>query len=149
MKLTREDIENVQRQIDELKSKFEENKTKPNKWKLPDYEDGAKWIAVFQSSIYSEGDKDYTKVGRRRATKELAERCAEASRTRDLLEAWRDYLHPTWEDCNCKYVYSIYLRDGYYMVGSNEYARTLGTVYMGKHTAEKICNALNNKNISL
>ena len=146
MKLTREDIENVQRQIDELKSKFEEDTFI---WKLPEYEDGSKWIASFNGTTTIDMYESYTKSGRRRATKELAERCAKASKTRDLLEAWRDYLHPTWEDKENETVFYIYTKKDNYLLGSNTVYRTIGVVYGSKNTMQKICKSLNNGNISL
>ena len=169
MNLTLKDIEDVQRQIDELKRQIDELKTqidepktqiedkikdlKQDKWKLPEYEDGSKWIAS-TFSIAIEGDSlGYTKAGRRRATEALAERCAKMSKERDLLEAYRDYLEPEyvepdWGDSNMR-KYFIYIHKGKYAIGYNYCIRDLGKVYGSKETMEKICEALNNGSISL
>ena len=116
-------------------------RVKQDKWKLPEYE----WYA-------SKGNPDL-QVSRRRATKALAERCAKASKERDLLEAYRDHLEPDWIDPDWDNLdvgkYYIYLREGKYLIGYNFYIKSLGTVYGSEKTMQKICDALNTGEITL
>ncbi len=130
-----------------------EYRVKLDEWKLPEYEDGSEFVVHNYGEIITVKSSGYTKAGRRRATKELAERCAEASKIRDLLEAWRDYLEPDYvaTDWNNIHInkYYIYMIDGKYFVGYAFNTKSLGTVYMGETTAHKICDALNNGDISL
>jgi len=130
-----------------------EYRAKQDKWKLPEYEDGAKWIIPAEGWLCEDNNANHTQAGRRRATKELAERCAKASKERDLLEAYRDYLEPDyvdpdWDDANI-HKYYIYIHKGKYAVGYNYCSRDLGKVYGSKETMQKICDALNNKEITL
>ena len=122
---------------------------KIHKYKLPEYEDGSEWYASDITKPYKERDIGCTQVGRRRATKELAERCAKASKTRDLLEAWRDHIEPDWENKENEIVFYIYAKKDNYLLGSNKVYRTIGVVYGSKNTMQKICDALNNKEITL
>ena len=123
-----------------------------NTWKLPEYEDDSKWIVTGFSEVasdyYTKSTK-YTQAGRRRATKELAERCAKMGKQTDLLEAWRDYLDPEWIDKEDKMAYYIHLSNEDYVIGAHASVRVIGTVYGSKETMQMICNALNNKEISL
>ena len=125
---------------------------KLNTWQLPEYEDDNKWVATGFNEVakdyYTKSTK-YTEAGRRRATKELAERTAKMSKQRDLLEAWRDHLDPEWIEKETVTVYYIYLANDEYKTGVHSSIRVIGTVYMGRQTAKEICNALNNKEISL
>ena len=116
---------------------------KLNTWKLPEYEDGSEWVAGFDGTAVTSIYEPYTQAGRRRATKELAERCAKMSKQRDLLEAWRDHLDPEWIDKEGYTVHYIYYSNGEYKTGIHASIRVIGTVYMGKQTANEICQALN------
>ena len=146
MNVTLEDIENVQRQIDNLKAQLEVK----DKWKLPEYEDGSEYVINGQAAVKTLDNKYITKVGRRRANIELAKRCAKASKTRDLLEAYRDHIEPEWKDADvANKVYYIYISDGEYHIHSHRYQRALGTVYGSKETMTQICDALNKGEITL
>ena len=123
-------------------------RVKQDKWKLPEYEDGSTWTIDGILGIQIWDSQKYTKSGRRRATKELAERTAKASKTRDLLEAYRDYLEPEWKDDKASEVFYIY-KKGNYRTDSDWTCRTIGTVYMSEDTAEQIVDALNKGEITL
>jgi len=125
---------------------------KLNTWKLPEYENDSEWVATGFSEVtsdYYNRSTKYTEAGRRRATKELAERCAKMSKQRDLLEAWRDHLDPEWVDKEGYTVHYIYYSYGEYKTGVHASIRAIGTIYGSKETMQMICNALNNKEISL
>ncbi len=122
---------------------------KPNTWELPEYEDDSEWVAFFEGTVVTSIYESYTQAGRRRDTKELAERTVKASKRRDLLEAWRDHLDPEWIDKEGKIVYYIYRSNEDYIMGTHAAIRVIGTVYGSKETMQMICDALNNKEISL
>ena len=123
---------------------------KLDEWKLPEYADGSKFIVSGGARVYEDDTKSYTEMGRRRATKELADRCYKASKTRDLLEAYRDHIEPTWEDECPGRVYYIYINTAEeYSIKSNYINRTMGTVYGSEKTMGKIADALNKGEISL
>ncbi len=118
-----------------------------DKWKLPEYEDGSEHIVSYNNTVSDSRGWEYTKAGRRRATKELAERCAKASKTRDLLEAYRDHLEPNSKDRS----YFIGTYQGIYSplkfgAGKDD---AIGLVRMSRDTAEQIVNALNTNKITL
>ena len=123
---------------------------KVDEWKLPEYKDGSKFIAHPVSGAWSESTSGYTKAGRRRATRGLANRCAKDSKTRDLLEAYRDHIDPAWKDECPGSVYYIYINDKpEYNMGNNHVNRIMGTVYGSEKTMRKITDALNAGEISL
>ena len=147
MILTLKDIEKVQKQLDRLKARCVDE----DKWKLPEYEDGSKWVATEENEVEEQEYMYITKAGRRRATKELAEICAKNSKTRDLLEAYAHHLDPKWRDkgvgTSAWYISQNSQREyGRYHQYSG---RCIGLVYMSGDTAEQICEALNNKEITL
>ena len=135
---------------------FKEYRIKPNAWKLPEYEDGSRWAVSDNLQIGEWTAEYYTKAGRRRASVALAERCAKASKERDLLEAYRDYLEPDWKpDWTCPRYDKFYIgrnydkKDGEYYINNADGCQTIGAVYMSKETAIQICDALNLGKISL
>ncbi len=131
-------------------------RVKPNIWKLPEYEDGARSVVFGSNQVTHSDSKDFTEAGRRRATEALADRCAKASKERDLLEAYRDYLEPDWKpDWTCPRYDKFYIgrnydkRDSEYYINNVDGCQTIGAVYMSKETAIQICDALNLGEISL
>jgi len=130
-----------------------EYRVKQDKWKLPEYGDGSRWAVSDNLQIGEWTAEYYTKAGRRRTTKELAKRCAKASKERDLLEAYRDhlepdYVDPDWDDANTNKYY-IYTHKGKYAVEYNFNAKDLGKVYGSQKTMTQICAKLNDGTISL
>ena len=129
-------IELTQEQAESLRRGEEITiKPKPKVWEP----EGGKWWIDYDNNVAINNSSDpLRKAGRERATKELAERSAEASRQRDRLEAFRDQYWPDWKD-NGGTIYSVAI-DGFGKARSRAYVtarRTIGTVYGPRGFAEK------------
>ena len=115
---------------------------KPGPWESK----GGEWCVDGDNDVLGpvRSDENGRKSGRERATQELAERAAKASRQRDRLEAFRDEGWPTWKD-NGGTIYSVAI-DGFGRARSRAYvteSRTIGTVYGPKDFAEKAAEMIN------
>ena len=143
-----EKISNMEYTLAELKIKL--CKQKESRWKLPEYEDGGTFSVYTNGKISSLNiDEALTKAGRRRATKELAERTAKASKERDLLEAYRDHLEPTWKDSLNTDAWYLLFHSGKYKTAYRGEGRTIGAVYGSENTMQQIVEALNSGEITL
>ncbi len=122
-------------------------RVKQDKWKLPEYEDGSKYIIEGTGNIAKTSVGIFTKAGRRRATKELAEICAKNSKTRDTLEAHVHRIDPDAKGGS--YVINKDRKGKYYCCQAIGYYGIIGAVYSSEETMEEIVDALNKGEIVL
>ena len=137
MNLTLKDIENVQKQIDELKAKL----VKQDKLEL--LSEG-EYLSVLNKTL------NYRQAGAIRATKELAEIASKRMIQANKLEAYASVLEPDYVWVEGDRFTSIY-----YCPKFKEYSTettdliSIGVPKMSKPTAEKLCELLNNEEINL
>ena len=139
MNLTLKDIENIQKQIDELKAKLED------KLELPS--DGYALNGNGTLTMVTSYLTLYSKNGAIRETKELAEIASSRMIAANKLEAYASVLEPDYRWDNYSY-HSIYINEGKYE-GCVYHEEIIGVPKMSKDTVEKLCELLNNKEINL
>jgi len=104
-------------------------------------------------TIFDEHQERNVQNGRCYPTEELAEIAMNNSNTRNKLEAysrvvdtdWRE----DWEGMHINYYILFRVKSGEYKVEYAMYSKQLGTVYMSRKAANRIVQALNNKEITI
>jgi len=97
------------------------------------------------------------RLGMKYHTKELAERARDEMREGNILRYWASVIDPEWKpdwktdwDKPTQPKYYIFKnQDGEYKISRTFGNKLLGTVYMDKETADKICNGLNSRELQL
>jgi len=104
-------------------------------------------------TIFDEHRERNVQNGRCYPTKELAEIAMNNSNTRNKLEAYSRVIDPewreVWEGMHINYYIWFQAESGEYKVGDAMYTKQLGTVHMSRKAANRIVQALNNKEITI
>ena len=139
----------MQKELDEMKAKLEESKK--FEWKYPN----GKAIVVnsWCTNIDCNGnDKELLKHGRYRLSKQYAEHSLKRNRVANRLEALVEQIEPDYvvPEIFDEAWYILYSNSSkLHRITSDSNCRTLGTIYMSKETATKICELLNSGEIVL
>jgi len=117
----------------------------------------ADWYVLNTSEIMKSPIKYIStsqKFGMMYHTEEHAKRARDEMRKANLLRYWASVIGPewkaNWKNKNQEKWYIFYdNKNNRYILDYSAYLKTLGTVYMSKKTATRICEALNNGELTL
>ena len=145
--------EKLQKEIQDMKAKLacmEEQLEKCNEWEMEPakcYISSDGKISVLHSTTSINMAQ---KFGMKRHTKELAEIACKRMKEANLLEYWASVIDPDWRDEGIgRVAWYVYYSDGKYNIDRWKYHRGIGSVYMSRKSAIKICNALNKGELKL
>jgi len=103
-------------------------------------------------TIFNEHQERNVQNGRCYPTKELAEIAMNNSNTRNKLEAYSRVIDPAWREVWNEEQYNYFIckaSKGKYVIGFHFLVKCFGTVYMSEKSAQRIAQALSNKEIMI
>jgi len=103
-------------------------------------------------TIFDEHQERNVQNGRCYPTKELAEIAMNNSNTRNKLEAYSRVIDPAWREVWNEEQYNYFIckaSKGKYVIGFHFLVKCFGTVYMSEKSAQRIAQALSNKEIMI
>jgi len=134
--------------------------SKPEEWSI--YDDTfemkpAEWGISNDGRVclaYSNVINNIQEFGMKYHTEELAEKARDEMREANILRYWASVIDPTWkadwdDTKQEKWFIEHGVSAGTYYTNYKYTLPILGTVYMSRKAAIKICEALNNKELSL